>query len=110
MGFAASNRGMLRQMGRLDLTFAEIPNGQLILPGKASRKVCLNFRSQDRLHDVRQKLKLQTEEFLFQCKLGVMVGSPDAPLRRVYALVFPCDRYLTGFDRPAGLTAAPTNQ
>ena len=110
MGFAASNRGMLRQMGRLDMTFADIPDGQIILPGKANRKTCLNFRSQDRVHAVRKKLKLQSEEFLFQCKLGVMVGSPDAPLRRVYALVFPCDRYLKGFDRPAGLTAAPANQ
>ena len=98
MGFALSRDGVLKQLGRLDLVFNDYPEGRVELASGGSVKTCLHFRSDNKLNEMRQKFKSRNPTFLLQCKLGVLMGEPNQNFTRVYALVFPCERYLKGFD------------
>ena len=98
MGFALSRDGVLQQMGRLDLLFNDYPEGRVELAPRDSVKTCMHFRSDRGLDEMRQKFKTRNPKFLLQCKLGVLMGEPGQNYTRVYALVFPCERYLKGFE------------
>ena len=98
MGFALSRDGVLQQMGRLDLVFNDHPKGRVELAPNGSVKTCIYFRSDHKLKEFRRKFSTRNPAFLLQCKLGVMMGEPGQNFTRVYALVFPCERYLKGFE------------
>ena len=98
MGFALSRDGVLKQLGRLDLVFNDYPEGRVELDPGGSIKTCLHFRSDRGLAEMRQKFQSRNPTFLLQCKLGVLMGEPNQNFTRVYALVFPCERYLNGFE------------
>lgn len=98
MGFALSNQGILQQMGRIDMVFTDHPEGRIDLPPRSNVKTCLRFRSAEKLEDTQLKASGRTPDFLLQCKLGVRMGAPDKNFTRVYAIVFPCTRYLEGFE------------
>jgi len=99
MGFAISNQGALQQVDRVDLVFTEYPEGRLDLEPGATIKTCLRFRSNEKLTAIRAMFAGLSKDLLMQCKLGVRLGADDLNYKRVYAIVFPCERYLKDFVR-----------
>jgi len=99
MGFAISTAGALQQLGWLDLIFKDFPEGRVnIDPGKPVR-TCLQFRSNEKLDIIRRRAASLPKHMMIECKLGVLMGTPDQNYTRLYAIVFPCQRYLENFQR-----------